>query len=468
MRIFGRLTELIIERLNQTPEKNFLAFLDLIGTQIQPPQPARVPLTFQLAAGSPADTRVPARTQVAAPATEGEAAEVLYETDQELIVTTSRLVAVFVRNPDTDRYGNYTLLATDDSDSAFAAFQGDQPIEHSLYLGRDDFFTLPAPKSARLTIDSPDAVRLAALPVVWSYSDGATWHVLNTIQSALPAADRWEVTIANLPAPAITDRNGLQAGWLRAQLDIPLPRGDYDAGKHEIRRSGLPPDMAIAGQTEVDLSRPFSPFSQSGIGAAFFYLRVDEAFVRAGATVTLTISLAQSGRASSDLLLRWSYSDGSNWKPLGESRPTNASAGTDAFAFADETLAFTQNGTSQFIVPPDWRPQPLFNEVGRWLRVQIAEGNYGAGTELRLPHIETLTASYAWTLPEINQIEASVQVQRHDLVPELGFANALPLDLTKDFFPFGEKPRLSDTLYLAHQEVFARPGAAVMDRCHPQ
>ena len=219
--------------------------------------------------------------------------------------------------------------------------------------------------------------------------------------------------------------------------------------------------MAIAGQTVVDLSHPFSPFSQSGIGAAFFYLRVDEAFVRAGATVTLTISLAQNGGASSDLLLRWSYSDGSSWKPLGESRPTHASSGTDTFAFADETLAFTRNGTSQFIVPTDWKPQPLFTEVGRWLRVQMAEGNYGAGTELQLPHIETLTASYAWTLPQIDQIAASVRVQRHDLVPELGFANALPLDLTKDFFPFGEKPRLSDTLYLAHQEVFARPGAMV-------
>ena len=325
MRIFGRLTELIIERLNQTPEKNFLAFLDLIGTQIQPPQPARVPLTFQLAAGSPADARVPIRTQVAAPATEGETAEVLYETDQELIVTTSRLVAVFARNPDTDRYGNYTWQATDDSDSAFAAFQGDQPIEHSLYLGRDDFFTLPAPKSARLTIDSPDAVRLAALPVVWSYSDGATWHVLTTIQSALPAAERWEVTIANLPAPAITDRNGLQAGWLRAHLDIPLPRGDYDADKHTIRRSGLPPDMAvIAGKPVVDLSRPFSPFNQSGVGGAFFYLRVDEAFVRAGATVRLTISLAQSGRppvtCCSDGAIRM-VATGNRWANHGRPMP---------------------------------------------------------------------------------------------------------------------------------------------------
>src|SRR5215471_10548919 len=55
IRIFGRLVEQVIERLNQAPEKNFLAFLDLIGVQIFPPTPARAPLTFQLAASSPAD-----------------------------------------------------------------------------------------------------------------------------------------------------------------------------------------------------------------------------------------------------------------------------------------------------------------------------------------------------------------------------------------------------------------------------
>jgi hypothetical protein len=48
------------------PEKNFLAFLNLIGTELLPPQPARAPLTFRLAENSPVDALVPAGTQAAA------------------------------------------------------------------------------------------------------------------------------------------------------------------------------------------------------------------------------------------------------------------------------------------------------------------------------------------------------------------------------------------------------------------
>ncbi|NEO01345.1 MAG: hypothetical protein F6K50_39885, partial [Moorea sp. SIO3I7] len=52
IRIFGHLATIVGDRLNQVPDKNFLAFLDLIGTSIGPPRPARVPLTFYLATGS--------------------------------------------------------------------------------------------------------------------------------------------------------------------------------------------------------------------------------------------------------------------------------------------------------------------------------------------------------------------------------------------------------------------------------
>src|SRR5919108_4047532 len=64
--IFARFAELIIERLNQAPGKNFLAFLDLLGAARLPPQPARVPITFALAEGSTVDAVVPAGTQVGA------------------------------------------------------------------------------------------------------------------------------------------------------------------------------------------------------------------------------------------------------------------------------------------------------------------------------------------------------------------------------------------------------------------
>jgi len=71
--VFARFCEIVAQHLNQVLNKNFLAFLDLLGTSRLPPQPARVPLTFTLVAGSsPSDTLVPAGTQCAAPPLEGE------------------------------------------------------------------------------------------------------------------------------------------------------------------------------------------------------------------------------------------------------------------------------------------------------------------------------------------------------------------------------------------------------------
>ena len=58
--IFARFAEIAIQRLNQVPQKNFLAFLHLLGASRLPPQPARVPLTFSLVEGESVNTVVPA------------------------------------------------------------------------------------------------------------------------------------------------------------------------------------------------------------------------------------------------------------------------------------------------------------------------------------------------------------------------------------------------------------------------
>ncbi len=51
--IFARFAEIVVDRINRAPERNYLAFLNLIGIEPLPPRPARVPLTFTLAEGSP-------------------------------------------------------------------------------------------------------------------------------------------------------------------------------------------------------------------------------------------------------------------------------------------------------------------------------------------------------------------------------------------------------------------------------
>src|SRR6476646_71549 len=46
------MTELILYRLNRVPEKNYLAFLDMIGIRLRSPQPARGLITFELVEGA--------------------------------------------------------------------------------------------------------------------------------------------------------------------------------------------------------------------------------------------------------------------------------------------------------------------------------------------------------------------------------------------------------------------------------
>src|SRR5262245_35292292 len=133
--VFARFAEVINHRLNLAPQKNFLAFLDLLGAALLSPQPARVPLTFSLAAGSTVDAVVPAGTQAAAPPAEGEKDPVIFETERELTVTAAQLTALFVRDPEQDTYADDSEIIASSSASAARIFQGNRRIEHIFYIG---------------------------------------------------------------------------------------------------------------------------------------------------------------------------------------------------------------------------------------------------------------------------------------------------------------------------------------------
>jgi len=269
IRIFGRMAALVSDRLNQVPDKNFLAFLDLIGTQLLPPQPAKVPLTFFLVERSPVDALVPAHTQVAAPPAEEQQEEVVFETDRELVVTTAQLKAVFVWEPEKYRYSDRTSQATGKEDTAFEAFTGEKPIEHGLYLACDELFTLPGTKTVTLTIDSPQASELAKFQISWSYWDGLGWKQLQPANPQSPPTDtQWQVQL-HLPIPTKCQINGLEAGWLRARLDKPLsqnstqlPHIDSVSAEAEIKSSDIAPDLCFFNTVPIDLSKDFYPFGE--------------------------------------------------------------------------------------------------------------------------------------------------------------------------------------------------------------
>src|SRR5678816_102854 len=81
------MTDLLIYRLNQVPDKNYVAFLNLLGIKLRSPRAAKGLLRFTLVEGAQKQ-RVPRDTQVSTPhATEDQT--VTFETARDGMISSS-------------------------------------------------------------------------------------------------------------------------------------------------------------------------------------------------------------------------------------------------------------------------------------------------------------------------------------------------------------------------------------------
>ena len=443
--IFGRFAGLVIERLNRAPDKNYLAFLNLIGASPVPPRPARVPLTFHLATGSPVDAVVPAGALAAAPPLAGDQDDVVFETERPLVVTRAQLQAAFVSDTENDAYSDRSAQATGIADEPFAAFTGDQPSPHQFYLAFDPLLTQPGAKDVVLALASPDTWQWLNWPVSWAYWDGTSWRTVAS--SAAVQGGSWRVSLPALPALTSCAVSETEAGWLRAQLDLPLPPGQSDL---------VPESIAVGARNPQDMTLPLSPFPADS-SVQRFYLSADEAFAAGGARISTQVQLSQPG-VGPGVQLNWFYQANNQWLPLGQSSAAAEQAGTTGFDFSDGTRAFTRDGEISFHVPMSWPLSLYRTRTGRWLRVDVAAGQYTTP-----PGIAALTVGYDWLLPQLGGITATVQPgPPASPVPSPGaFGNAGGIDLSKDFYPLGQEPQFNDTFYVACPDELARPGAVI-------
>src|ERR1700721_162738 len=133
MAIFARYCEIAIDRLNRAPERKMMAFLDRLGASQLPPQAARVPITFSLAAKAIDDVLAPKGTQVATTPTAG-GNPLVYETEHDLVASVVRLDQLFVKEPAHDRFANRHALIEGPTGPAVAPFTGELPAVHALHI----------------------------------------------------------------------------------------------------------------------------------------------------------------------------------------------------------------------------------------------------------------------------------------------------------------------------------------------
>src|SRR5919197_630894 len=68
--LFAWMTDMLLYRVNEVPDKLYIKFLELIGIRLDPPRPARAPVTLYLSAPQLTDLTIPEGTEVATVRTE--------------------------------------------------------------------------------------------------------------------------------------------------------------------------------------------------------------------------------------------------------------------------------------------------------------------------------------------------------------------------------------------------------------
>lgn len=395
IRIFSRMAATVSDRLNRVPERNLLAYINLIGTQLIPPQPARVPLTFKLSEGSPVDVLVPARTQAAAPPSEGEKEEVSFETEQELLVSRTQLAAMFVLE-DRDYYSDCTdhiEAQTANQTDAFLAFQGSRPVEHDLFIACEPVFKLPKLSTVTITIDTDSPNSAAKLKELlqtwWCWQDKEKiWQPI--AQSEVQdVASQVIVTLSQLPKLLPSTVNGIKAPWLRVSL-VPYRR-EFLPEITQIQASATldqthPPKACSFNTSELDLSKDFYPFGTVPQHNDAFAIQLDPKLIQPGVAINLQVTLSHIPSVTSDFQLIWEIGNGQQWQPIGES-----SDGDWLHWRENAALHFSQTSVSATLQFPSSFSLAFFPQEGSsdtaadyWIRARIVSGLYGTrGRERR-------------------------------------------------------------------------------------
>ncbi len=97
LKIFAHMFTGTLHQLNLVPEKNFIAFLNMLGAKLSPAAQSRAPVTFKLSDGARTTVLIPAKTQMTAQPV-GAGDSIVFETERNIVATPAKLVDVYSVN----------------------------------------------------------------------------------------------------------------------------------------------------------------------------------------------------------------------------------------------------------------------------------------------------------------------------------------------------------------------------------
>ncbi|MFZ2162580.1 MAG: putative baseplate assembly protein [Sideroxyarcus sp.] len=410
------------------PERNLLALLDTLALPLLPAQAARAPLVFQLNPDCAVDVTLAADSQLAAQlpppppsplagATAGNQEPVLFFTEQTITIARAKLTTLYSVDPGSDSYADHTASLTD----GFTAFGDMARTEHAIYLGHDRLFKLGGYSITLLLQCVMEAASQKPLDIHWQYLSEAGWITLQKAEEddttrGLTQDGQIGLRLNCGPDAKKETFNGRTTYWVRGTLNTPVIRGENMRHnpltindlrvRVKFKKDNLLPEAAFADGMSLDVSKDFYPFGQQPATFNTFYIASEEVFQRGGARVHIDVTLSIKGEQKNALELQWDYYGNSGWQKLGI-EPEAGGANSYNFNSAKDTKV-----RISFNCPADWLEGQVNGKKNRWLRIRIANGNYGEPTHytgttvvassMVAPVVSKLTLSYTYiTDPDV-------------------------------------------------------------------
>lgn len=359
LKIFARLLEGVIRRLNDAPLKHYIAFLEMIGVKLLPAVAARAPLTFLLAKGTKDAVTVPARSQAAAAPTDG-GDPIVFETERAILATPAAMLSVHSVVPAQDKIFEHLAALGAGTQTELFADGANNLQAHVLYIGHAELFNVKSAVRFQLSIETASLLLSRPNFVSWQYCAGEKeeivegepvksldWRPFDEVGGV-----RGQVVLLKKNEDELKQVkvNDIKSRWIRCVVTGPLLKTDSLAALKlddlHVKASPLaaeqtaaavspaktvagavaqpaPAAQAVAGidpdaafyndlplkvpPTDLKPLFPFGPRPRAGVPGArprpgdTFYLASQEAFSKRGAQVTLQINAPPEGAAPADV-----------------------------------------------------------------------------------------------------------------------------------------------------------------------
>lgn len=231
--IFCRMIEDLVLQLNRVPDKHFFSFLDRLGFNVFPPQPASAPMTFTLAQGTEEHVLIPGRTEAAA-------GDIGFETEENILATPAKITALYSVRPGMDLIYDHSREFNEKK--PFEPFIGEDAQEHILYLGHSDLLNIKKEANLILRIEPFVPIWEDDRIFLWQYwgenqEKIIDWHPLEFEVDT----SRQEIHLKKKTSGEIKEYeiNGVKSRWIRCRVSDIRRAKDIDLYHLQVGTRGI-------------------------------------------------------------------------------------------------------------------------------------------------------------------------------------------------------------------------------------